>query len=447
MLLKSPTKGSGFEEDGTLTVSGMTEDDAYITINVDGKPVLRQKTLKDIKATMGEEGDFSFDINIGKGYYKKEVEVIVSDEIGNTQKAQCEVFNNGMGNVKSLDVALSADTTDNTEKEWISYSNKNLFLSDKDDTSVAMQLCAITNDNNTIVLNGMENVDWNMKAVLGSAEMDSNKLTVKKGSHGFVEGKLILVDGAALSTSFTFGAEVQGQTQEKGYKVIYKANGGKGAMTDPNSPYSKNDSVLVSKCGFTYQGKTFVSWNTKADGSGTTYVPGDKFYIKGDVTLYAIWKKSSGGDSVKPGDNSTVKVGSTQTVGKAKYRVTFQGAVTYLGTTDKKAKKLTIPDTIKIKGKTYKVTAVGTNVAKSNKKLTSVIIGKNVTVIAAKAFYKKKKLKSIKFKSSKISKIGKYAFKGISKKAVFKVPKKAKKKYKKKLSKKTGFVKKTMKLK
>ena len=81
---------------------------------------------------------------------------------------------------------------------------------------MAMQLCAITNDNNTIVLNGMENVDWNMKAVLGSAEMDSNKLTVKKGSHGFVEGKLILVDGAALSTSFTFGAEVQGQTQEKG---------------------------------------------------------------------------------------------------------------------------------------------------------------------------------------------------------------------------------------
>ena len=447
LLLKSPTKGSGFEEDGTLTVSGMTEDDAYITINVDGKPILRQKTLKDIKATIGEEGDFSFDINIGKGYYKKEVEVIVSDEIGNTQKAQCEVFNNGMGNVKSLDVALSVDTTDNTEKEWISYSNKNLFLSDKDDTSVAMQLCAITNDNNTIVLNGMENVDWNMKAVLGSAEMDSNKLTVKKGSHGFVEGKLILVDGAALSTSFTFGAEVQGQTQEKGYKVIYKANGGKGAMTDPNSPYSKNDSVLVSKCGFTYQGKTFVSWNTKADGSGTTYVPGDKFYIKGDVTLYAIWKKSSSGDSVKPGDNSTVKVGSTQTVGKAKYRVTSQGAVTYLGTTDKKAKKLTIPDTIKIKGKTYKVTAVGTNVTKSNKKLTSVIIGKNVTVIAAKAFYKKKKLKRIKFKSSKISKIGKYAFKGISKKAVFKVPKKAKKKYKKKLSKKTGFVKKTMKVK
>lgn len=118
-----------------------------------------------------------------------------------------------------------------------------------------------------------------------------------------------------------------------------------------------------------------------------------KFYIKGDVTLYAIWKKSSGGDSVKPGDNSTVKVGSTQTVGKAKYRVTSQGAVTYLGTTDKKAKKLTIPDTIKIKGKTYKVTAVGTNVAKSNKKLTSVIIGKNVTDYSSQSLLQEKETK------------------------------------------------------
>ena len=99
------------------------------------------------------------------------------------------------------------------------------------------------------------------------------------------------------------GAEgSKGTDTGKGYKVISKrANGGKGAMTDPNSPYSKNDSVLVSKCGFTYQGKTFVSWNTKADGSGTTYVPGDKFYIKGDVTLYAIWKKILRWNSVKPG--------------------------------------------------------------------------------------------------------------------------------------------------
>ena len=46
-----------------------------------------------------------------------------------------------------------------------------------------------------------------------------------------------------------------------------------------------------------------------------------------------------------------------------------------------------------------------------------------------------------------IAKIGKNAFKGIHKKAVFVVPKKAKKKLRKKLTAKVGFKKKTMKIK
>ena len=46
-----------------------------------------------------------------------------------------------------------------------------------------------------------------------------------------------------------------------------------------------------------------------------------------------------------------------------------------------------------------------------------------------------------------IAKIGKNAFKGIHKKAVFVVPKKAKKKLRKKLTAKVGFQRKTMKIK
>lgn len=179
LLLKSPTNGSGFDENGTLNVSGITEEDAYITVNINNEPVIRQKTLKDLNAKINEEGDFSFDVNIGSGYYKKNVEIIVSDEIGNSTKAQCEVYNNGMGNVKDIDVALSADTTDNTDKEWVSYSNKNLFLNEKGDTSVEVQLKAITNNDNYIILNDMDNVQWNVESVLGSSEITGNKLTIK----------------------------------------------------------------------------------------------------------------------------------------------------------------------------------------------------------------------------------------------------------------------------
>lgn len=455
LLLTSPTNGAGFEENGLLKVSGITDSEAYITINIDKTPVVRHKTLDELKATKGEEGDFTFDVNIGSGYYKKNVEIIVSDEIGNKAVNKCEVFNNGMSNLKSLDISLSADMTENTEKEWISYSNKNLFLNKKGDTAVAMLLSAVTKNNNKIILNDLENVDWNIGKIAGDATIKNDVLTISQDGHGYVEGKLLLDDVAAMSVAFTYGAEVQGQEQEKGFKVTYMANGGKGAMTDPNSPYKLHDTVQVAKCGFTNAGKTFVSWNTKADGSGTTYVAGDKFYIKGDVTLYAIWKTNSSGTN-KPGttkpstpkpQTNVVKVGSTHTVGTNKYKVTSSNAVTYTGTTNKKIKKITIPSTVKIKGKTFKVTTISSNAFKSCKKLTTVTIGKNITSIGSKAFYKDSKLKKITFKGTKVPKIGKNAFKSINKKAVFKVPKKSLKSYKKKLTKKTGFLKKTMKVK
>ena len=39
-------------------------------------------------------------------------------------------------------------------------------------------------------------------------------------------------------------------------------------------------------------GYLFTGWNTKKDGSGTMYQPGNSIFIQGEVTLYACWKKS-----------------------------------------------------------------------------------------------------------------------------------------------------------
>lgn len=52
----------------------------------------------------------------------------------------------------------------------------------------------------------------------------------------------------------------------------------------------------------------------------------------------------------------------------------------------------------------------------------------------------------IRWNHSVIMRRGRNAFKGIHKKAIFKVPKKAKKKYKSKLNKKSEYIKKTMKI-
>jgi len=73
-----------------------------------------------------------------------------------------------------------------------------------------------------------------------------------------------------------------------------------------------------------------------------------------------------------------------------------------------------------------------------------VVIGKNVQVIEKQAFFGCKMLKNIKIKTSKLVKVGNKAFKGISRKAKFKLTKKiykdksVKKKYKN-LIKRAGF--------
>ena len=77
------------------------------------------------------------------------------------------------------------------------------------------------------------------------------------------------------------------------YNVVYNANGGSGTLIDTNSPYHSGVTVLVLENNFTKDGYTFKNWNTKADGSETSYSAGDRFSINSNVTLYAQWEEVS----------------------------------------------------------------------------------------------------------------------------------------------------------
>lgn len=87
------------------------------------------------------------------------------------------------------------------------------------------------------------------------------------------------------------------------YSFLYDGNGASGSTTDPTH-YFEKDTAKVAENKFTKEGYTFKSWNTKADGTGTTYMPGDKIKIKdlgfpkgiNTLTLYAIYKKNAATD-------------------------------------------------------------------------------------------------------------------------------------------------------
>lgn len=70
--------------------------------------------------------------------------------------------------------------------------------------------------------------------------------------------------------------------------------------------------------------------------------------------------------------------------------------------------------------KNVKVTCIK-SFQKIDQSLKKVVIGKNITNINSKAFYGCKELKTVVIKSTKIKKIGKYAFKGINKNATIKL--------------------------
>ena len=141
-------------------------------------------------------------------------------------------------------------------------------------------------------------------------------------------------------------------------------------------------------------------------------------------------QKPSGSPSQQPEQDIKVPAKGTKLTAKgASYQVTSAAeknpTVVYKGSKKQKA-SVTIPDTVTIDKVTYKVTSIAANAFKNNKKLKKVVIGKNVTKIGKKAFYGCSKLKKITVKTTKLTKknVGSQAFKGIHKKAAFKVPKK-----------------------
>jgi len=72
------------------------------------------------------------------------------------------------------------------------------------------------------------------------------------------------------------------------YTVSFDANGGSGAPADQTKTYGQG--LALSSTEPTKTGYTFSKWNTKADGTGTDYNPGDTYTGNADLTLYAIWE-------------------------------------------------------------------------------------------------------------------------------------------------------------
>ena len=147
--------------------------------------------------------------------------------------------------------------------------------------------------------------------------------------------------------------------------------------------------------------------------------------------------------------NAALKIGAKAVDKKTKatYKVTTSNTVQYVKASSKKVKIVKVPSTITVNGVKCQVTSIAPKAMKGNKKLKKVIIPSSIRTIGAQAFAGCKNLKNITIQTPYLTKksVGAKAFKGISNKAVIKVPKKQLKAYQKLL--KTKGVSKKVKIK
>ena len=79
---------------------------------------------------------------------------------------------------------------------------------------------------------------------------------------------------------------------EQNNTVSFDANGGTGSMS--SMTFGKGDTKNLIANKFTRTGYTFVGWNTKADGTGTSYSDKQSITPTENLTLYAQWEESKG---------------------------------------------------------------------------------------------------------------------------------------------------------
>ena len=135
----------------------------------------------------------------------------------------------------------------------------------------------------------------------GTSKQPSSNTTV---GNGYFQIKVGDATGKTSKVTITFTKTTQGAqtttysdyttscTEPSTFTVTYIGNGNtSGSVPEDNTEYAKDAQVIVlgNTGNLAKTGYTFSGWNTKANGTGTTYAEGANFNITENTTLYAQW--------------------------------------------------------------------------------------------------------------------------------------------------------------
>ena len=118
------------------------------------------------------------------------------------------------------------------------------------------------------------------------------------------------------------------------YDVYYNANGGSGSMSKSTFAYGSTYNLRSNT--FTRAGFTFTGWNTKANGTGTSYSNAQSVkdiadISKGEITLYAQWRDSQSPTCTISVNSSNVALSPNDNVGVSSYGMGTSSTANYNG--------------------------------------------------------------------------------------------------------------------
>lgn len=120
------------------------------------------------------------------------------------------------------------------------------------------------------------------------------------------------IDGTDLGCKATKSGTVS-VSAKPSYTVSYNANGGDGAPGNQTKWYGTT--LALSSTKPTRTGYSFKNWNTKSDGTGTSYASGANYTGNAALTLYAQWTANTYTISYNANGGSGAPSAQTKTYG------------------------------------------------------------------------------------------------------------------------------------
>lgn len=275
LMIASPVNGTPTDADGVLTISGVTDEDALLTVVVGTTTVIDGKTISEIPgAAIDKEGNFSFSINApwASIWLEKDITISAKDVLGNKTETTATIASGLTQDLKSVLIKVdgASDEDGNIEGNATATQTKKLSLVGKNSAGNEMML-----DSDYVL--------WECMAVEGAASVTSDgTLTIGEGAQGIVTGKYEVSSGAYMTYTLCFGADISNS-------FVYA--GGEGGSVIGSGYYRQGEKVsLTASSNIGYKFKSWKIVSGLADESALSTTSSEKTTFtmpEGNVLLQA----------------------------------------------------------------------------------------------------------------------------------------------------------------